>query len=136
MAIANANKETNTKNTQKCIACWNHHLHVLRTMGFEILLFCIKGEKHENLAKIWRFCRAVPGSRLPDRNGSLSGRSGLPQHHRPGPKGDPARRQTDGHLFNQPAYVRVLWRFSDCPVAGVVRPVEVRRTGDSCRWQP
>ena len=53
-----------------------------------------------------------------------------PQHHRPGPKSSPARRETDGHLFNQPAYVRVLWRFSDRPVAGVVRPLEVRRTGD------
>ena len=90
----------------------------------------------KTLQKFGGIRRAVPGSRLPDRNGYLSRRSGLPQHNRPGSKGSPARRQTDGHLFNQPAHVRVLWRFSDCPVAGVVRPVEVRRTGASCRWQP
>ena len=46
--------------------------------------------------------------------------SGLPQHHRSSPKGRHERRQPDGRFFNQPAHVRVLWLFSDCPVAGVV----------------
>jgi hypothetical protein len=65
----------------------------------------------KTLQKFGGIRRAVPGSRLPDWNGDLSRRSGLPQHHRPGPKGGPARRETDGHLFDQPAHVRVLWRF-------------------------
>ena len=55
---------------------------------------------------------------------------------------DPAQKvalivdNADGHLFNQPAHVRVLWRFSDRPVAGVVRPLESPAHRRSCRWQP
>ena len=35
-----------------------------------------KEQTHENLAEIWRFRRAVPGSRVPDRNGALYRRAG------------------------------------------------------------
>ena len=51
------------------------------------------------------------------------------QHNRPGSKARPEHRKTDGHLLDQPAHVRVLWLCADRPVAGVVRPLEVWRTG-------
>src|SRR5579859_4899694 len=52
-----------------------------------------KGDKYESLAEIWRFRRAIPGGRLPDRNCSLSRRPGLPQPDRPGQKGGPAHQK-------------------------------------------
>ncbi len=77
-----------------------------------------------------RFRQAVPGSRLPDRNGSLSRRSGLPSIT------DPAQRaallvEKQMVIFSTNLLMYVFFRrCSDRPVAGVVRPVEVRRTGD------
>ncbi len=45
------------------------------------------------------------------------------------PKRWPCSSRNRWSSFQPTAHVCVLWRFFDCPVTGVVRPVEVRRNG-------
>ena len=101
----------------------NMQVHSMKLKSFK------KGEKNENFTEIWRLAALYLAAALPGGMvGFLTVLDFLSMTD-PGQKVALFVGQPGDHVHTAPAHVCGLWRFSGCPGAGAVRPVEGRLTG-------